>query len=301
MNSFCRTHLRKLILKILALGVFVSNWAARHRFVAAYLIVVLSLLPLWTSLREYHKQGDISVYESDADDLLQGRIPYRDTLVEYPPYAIPIFLVPEALGKGNYFDSFKMITALCELLIRGALFFIALQYSKPLRSLLPLICYCTSVPFLRFFLFQRFDLWPALGCVTAVLLFCAGKPGSSGFAVAIGIGVKVYPAVFVPPLFILALGQGKARRFSIGLILGMLPLLALSFVLPWWHFAQLQGDRGLQCESLVASLVWGAGHLGLTQATWVSVKRWTEVPGDSSGSIVAPGRGRCLSPPFFLQ
>ncbi len=265
----------------------VANWVSRNRLAAAYLIVVLSWFLLLPSLFDGYQQGDIAIYEADANSLMQGRMPYRDTLVEYPPYAIPIFLVPRMFGSDNYLDAFRMLAALCDLLIRGGLLWAGMRYANPSRSLLPLICYCASVPFLRFFLLQRFDLWPALVCVAALLVFCADKPGWSGLAIAIGIGVKVFPGVFVPPLFILALRQRKARRFTAGLIAGLSPILLLSFFVPWWRFAQFQGARGLQCESLAASLIWGLKHLGLTDASWVRVKRWTEVQG-ALASVLLP-------------
>jgi Glycosyltransferase family 87 len=282
MNSVDRIPLEKRIPTILAM----VDWAGRHRFATAYLLIVVSWWPLFGSLGGYFKQGDVDLYEKDADALLRGEMPYRDTVVEYPPYAVPIFLLPRAFGTDNYLDGFRLLAALCDMLIRGGLFWVGIKHAKSLRALLPLICYCAGAPFLRFFFFQRFDLWPALICLVAVLLFSAGKAGWSGLAIAIGIGVKVYPAVFVPPLFILALRQGKARQFSIGLIAGLAPILLLSFVLPWWRFAQFQGDRGLQCESLFASLIWAAGHLGLTNATWVSVKRWTEVHGPMASALL---------------
>jgi uncharacterized membrane protein len=122
-------------------------------------------------------------------------------------------------------------------------------------------------------------------------LFCARKPGWAGFAIAIGIGVKVYPAIFVPPLFILALRQRAARKFSIGLAAGLAPMLLLGFILPWWRFAQFQGDRGLQCESLAASLIWLAKLLGMTDANWASVKRWSEVQGGLASAILPWARG----------
>jgi hypothetical protein len=270
---------------------FVTSWAARHRLAAVYLIVVLSWLPLLGAFLDQNRQGDISVYDDDSSSLIHGRMPYRDTMVEYPPYAIPIFLLARVFGSDNYLDSFKTLAVLCDLLIRGGLFWAATRQTKSLRSLLPLVCYCAAVPFLHFLLLQRFDLWPALICEAAALLFCADKPGWSGLAIAIGIGVKVYPAIFVPPLLILAWRQGKARRFSAGLIAGLLPIALLSFVVPWWRFAQFQGDRGLQCESLVASLIWGLSQLGLTDASWVWVTRWFEVQGPLASALLPDARG----------
>lgn len=263
----------------------IASCVMQPRFAAACLIIVISWLPFMASLRD-GKQGDVAVYESDAYNLMQGRMPYRDVLMEYPPYASLVFLLPPACGIHNYLDGFRLLAVACDMLIRGGLFCTGVWYTKSLRSLLPLIYYCAAVPFLKCIFLQRFDIWPSLVCVVAVLLFCADSFGGAGLAIAIGIGMKVYPAVFVPPLFILAFRQGKAWRFSAGLIAGLTPILLLSFFLPWWKFAQFQFDRGLQCESLAASLIWGLKQVGLTQASWTWVTRWMEVQGTLASALV---------------
>jgi hypothetical protein len=181
----------------------VAGWVMRHRLAAACLIVVLSWLPFLSSLHA-GKQGDVAVYESDAYDLMEGRMPYRDVLLEHPPYAILIFLLPPAFGSHNYLNGFKILAVACDMLIMAGLFCAGIWHTRSLRSLLPLICYCAAVPFLKHIFLQRFDLWLALAGVVALLLFCADEPGGAGLTIAIGIGMKSYPAVFVPPFFVLA-------------------------------------------------------------------------------------------------
>ena len=231
------------------------------------------------------------IFQGDADDVVQGKLPYRDTLIEYPPYAIGIFLLPHWLGNGDYKSAFMVLVILCDWSLRGLLLLLGWRQTKSLRGLLPLLCYSVGAPFLRFFFLQRFDIWPALICLLALWLFCIGKTGWSGLAIAIGIGVKVYPAVFVPPLFFMAMRQGKGRSFAQGVTAGLLPILLLSFVMPWWRFVQFQGGRGLQCESLWASLIWFTKHLGLTTAHWRFVKRWIEVQGHLATVTLPWARG----------
>lgn len=62
----------------------VAGWVMRYRFATACFIVVLTWLPFLASLHA-GMQGDVAVYKSDAYDLMQGRMPYRDVLLEYPP------------------------------------------------------------------------------------------------------------------------------------------------------------------------------------------------------------------------
>ena len=89
----------------------------------------------------------------------------------------------------------------------------------------------------------------------------------------------MYPAVFVPAFFVLSLRDRRAGRFLSGLIGGLLPIALLSFMLPWWRFAQFHGSRGLQCESIYSSVLWLFHGLGLARVKWVFVKAWFELQG----------------------
>ncbi|HZT21452.1 MAG TPA: glycosyltransferase family 87 protein [Verrucomicrobiae bacterium] len=156
------------------------------------------------------------------------------------------------------------------------------------KALLPLLFYSAAVPFLRYFLLQRYDLFPALICLLGIWLLGSRRYFLCGLALAVGIGAKLYPAVFVLPLLILATRQGKGKAFVTGLTVGLLPIVVLSFYLPWWRFAEFQTARGLQVESLYASALWLGKLLGVTQLHWVLVKeKWKEVQGPAA-SVVLP-------------
>jgi hypothetical protein len=269
---------------------FFVRWAGAHQVATACATIILSTLPLLASLNA-RSQGDIKLYHSDADAIVGGQLAYRDILIEYPPYAIAVFLLPRLLASDNYTGVFMLLVLLCDFLLKGLLLLIGWSHTKSLRGLNPLFCYCAAVPWIRYFYLQRFDVWPALTTIVALWLFSIEKPGWSGCAMAVGIGIKVYPAVFMPQLMVLAIYQRKARRFLMGSVLGLLPMLLLSFVVPWWRFVYFQGDRGLQCESLVASIIWMAKNLGLTDGRWVWMKRWFEVQGTLASELLPWARG----------
>jgi len=253
-----------------------------HRYfsILAYLALLASSLVLLPDL-ESPPQGDVSLYNHVSQDLVDGKLPYRDRTLEYPPYVVPLILVPKLVSNAglSYGTVFKYNMYAIDFFLKLMLFWIGLRSVNKARSFLPLFCYCWAIPFLHFFLLQRYDLWPALICTVALCLFCSGRVAWAGVLFAIGVGVKIYPIVFLPPLFILAARQGKARPFCAGVVAGLLPMLLLSFVLPWWRFAQFQGNRGLQCESLYASFIWFAKQLGVAPAQWCWVKAWYEVQG----------------------
>ncbi len=264
---------------------WVTGLAARRRFSVAYGAMVASFLCLLPAM-DARMQGDVRLYQSVANDLFDGKLPYRDRVVEYPPYAIPLFVLPRLFGEENYLEAFVALALLADWGIKLMLFNAGLKHSKGARSLLPLLVYCASVAFLRYFFLQRYDVFPALICLAAVLLFCSRRFALSGLAIAAGIGVKLYPAVFVPGLFVLAARQGGGRRFLVGLVAGLLPLVPLGFIVPWWRFAEFHAVRGLQVESLYASVLWLGNLLGLAPVSWEYTQKWYEVAGPAATAVL---------------
>jgi hypothetical protein len=235
-------------------------------------------------------------FQGVANDFMEGRMPYRDRVLEYPPYSIPIFLLPRLLfGKDNYLGGFTMLVFLDDCAVKTLLLYFGLRASIKARALLPVSAYSVSVPSLQDFFLLRYDIWPALICLAAICLVCSSRYFLCGLVVAIGIGVKVYPAVFGVPLLVLALRQKKGMKFAVGLAIGLSPIAALSLLLPWWRFAQFQGARGLQVESLHASLLWMGQQLGLAQVQWEWNKSWFEVHGPLASAVVP-----CAQALFFV-
>ena len=101
-----------------------------------------------------------------------------------------------------------------------------------------------------------------------------------------GIGCKLYPILFVPPLWIAAYRLNQARLFVFGLLIGALPLGVLGLFTPWWNFLAFHAGRGLQCECLYASVIWFLHHLGLCDASWTTTKAWTDITGPAASAVL---------------
>lgn len=219
-----------------------------------------------------------------------GSMPYRDRELEYPPYAIPVFLlaslVDRFLGGSRYQTAFAGLVALSDGLLRCTLLVDAVRSKSWPFAAIPLVVYCTAVPFLGYFYLQRYDIFPALLTVAALSVFSRGWFGWAGAILAVAGGMKLYPALLGPVLWMVAVRQGGGKRFAAGAGLALLPLALLSFFLPWWRFLAFHQERGLQVESLYASGVWLLHLLGGTEAQWVFVKAWTEVQGPLAEALV---------------
>src|SRR5262245_7730640 len=60
-------------------------------------LVTLPLIAQWHAL-------DLSIYYQDSLQLLQGRVPYRDFALEYPPLALLPFALPRLVTLGQRID-----------------------------------------------------------------------------------------------------------------------------------------------------------------------------------------------------
>jgi len=260
------------------------NICARNRSLVGYAIITISALFLLPALG-LGRQPDVALYQTVAENLFKGEIPYRDTVVEYPPYAILIFVLPRLI-PGDYLNGFFFFFFLTDWGLKLLLLFIGLKNSKTLRALLPLCLYCVAALFTRFVFLQRYDIFPAVICVAGIWLFSSGRYAWSGLAIAVGSGLKLYPMLFVPPLFFLSVGRGKWKQFTVGVIGGLLPIVLLSFFVPWWRFAEFHASRGLQVESLYSSVLWLGKLLGLTEVQWAAVRKWLEIDGASASTIL---------------
>ena len=281
---------------------FVWGWAAMDNrkglvwsAVAVWLLLLASGVPLLGVLQA-PIHGDVRLYHQVAKEVCAGQMPYRHRHLEYPPYAVGLFLLPRACATAepDYQQAFAALVLLADALIKYLLLTKGFEQARGLSRFLPLALYALTVPFIRYFYLQRFDIFPAAVTLAAVIAGARGWWGWAGAWVAVGAGLKLYPALLSPVLWVVAWRQGAGKRFAGGATLGLAPLGLLSFVLPWWRFLAFHGERGLQVESLYASVVWLVHRLAGVPAGWVQVKAWTEVQGPLAQALVPWAKGLML-------
>lgn len=231
-------------------------------------------------------QGDIAWYQFAIHQWAAGALPYIGHMVEYPPYALIIFGLPWLIDDSRYLLIFLVMAFIIDIAIKAILFRLGQKKPEDSRSWLPLLAYSIGAVLCSYVYLQRFDLWPALIGLIAVLLFIDRKHLSSGAMLSIAVGVKLYPIVFGLPMLAIAIREKQWKRFAIGIIAGALPILLLSFVLPWWRFALVQGSRGLQAESIYASAIWLAHLIYGVPAFWIHTTAWFEVQGPIASAVV---------------
>lgn len=250
-------------------------------------------LPVLSRLVIGAPADDLKVFMNGADAVLHGPLVYRDVVFEYPPYALLWFLPPRALSHD--LASFRLAFGLemwaADAGIKAMLLWHGVRHGSGLRALVPFLAYSLGSAALGHILLQRFDLVPAALALGAALAVAGGWTLLGGALVAVGAATKLYPVLLVPVLFVFAFGHGRAglARFAAGVALAGAPLLAALFWVPWWRFATYHVERGLQAESLLASIVW-ALHFAGVSAGWGLVWRAVEVTGPLANGLVGPGQ-----------
>ena len=84
--------------------------ALRAWLLAAPVFLACSAVPTGGLGRE-RGYVDVDLYGTYAEGLLDGRLPYRDVFVEYPPGAFVVLLPPALVTDDHYRTLFKILMA----------------------------------------------------------------------------------------------------------------------------------------------------------------------------------------------
>jgi Glycosyltransferase family 87 len=226
---------------------------------------------------------DLHIYQGYAEKLLHGSLPYRDVFVEYPPGAFAVFLPPTAFGTDHYNAAFKSLMALCGVATIVLVALVLAELGASQRRLYAAVGLLALSPAaLGPISLNTYDAWPALLTVLALWLLLRERDLLAFAVLGLAITAKVYPLVLVPLACIFVWRRAGARGLVIGL--AVLVAVAVAVIAPFAAYAphgvfesfRSQAERGLQVESLGASLLLLLDRLGLYDA---QVVRTTGVAG----------------------
>jgi len=229
--------------------------------VGVLLLAVAAALPN-VHFFDNDNRGDTPLYHQYGQNLLDGKVPYRDFFDEYPPGALPMFVVPAATpGAGFTFWS----KSLQWLLAATCIAFAALaagvaRWRAALIGIAPAL--------LGQITFTRFDFWPAGLAIGALATLAAGRHRLALALLAIAVAAKEYPVVLLP-IFLLyvaaRVGQYEAK-IAAAVFGGVLAAIVLPFAAlgPGGvaYSLDVQFRRPLQVESLGGSILLTLHRLG---------------------------------------
>lgn len=242
-------------LAVVAVGVFLGCWSLLHQGTLAK-----------------GQISDTASYEMHGDAIARGAVPYRDVRIEYPPAALPMFILPSLGHEGDaaaYNLWFDRLMSLCGCLaIAGVALCLRRLGAGFLRTTLSLGIVAVSPLLLGSVMLSRFDLWPAALTVLALAALLWGRDALTAVTLGVATAAKLWPAVLAP-LAIAWIWRSRGRRAAMrwtAAIVAVEVVIFLPFAVlaPGATFAPIrdQLDRPLQIESLGAVAVIALHHLG---------------------------------------
>ena len=226
-----------------------------------------------------HIWGDVGHFEDFARKMLDGELPYGDFSVEYPPLALPTFLVPALLTENgsNYLQLFKLEMALVGVAMVFAVAWSLERLGAERRHVLLALGTIAVSPLLLGHVFlNRYDLWPSALTAFVVAAYLARRAALGSALLGLAFAAKLVAAVAVP-LAIVRLWRTDGRK---GLARGVIAFAAVCFVIFSYflvvafgglgHSYWIQAKRDLHAESLPASLLLVADSLGAYDASIVA-------------------------------
>jgi glycosyl transferase family 87 len=212
---------------------------------------------------------DTSIFQSYGDRTLHGEVPYRDFSLEYPPGALPAFVVPSlgpARDYSTWFSAFEVAAGL------ACILFVALAMAVPAvpdRRLFAAVSITALAPLaLGPLALHRYDLYAAAFAIGAVAAFVHGRRRLGFVALGLGTAAKIFPIVLVPLAYLQVareVGGREARRglaaFAVALGVVVLPFVALAPGGVRFSITRQTG-RALQIETLGSSVLLVAHAVG---------------------------------------
>jgi hypothetical protein len=218
-----------------------------------------------------HPVSDVLLYQHYAGLVRAGRLPYHFAYV-YPPGSLPILLVPAYL-PWSYATSFAVVMGVCGAgCIAAAAAALHTVGASGMRTSLAWVLIGISPLVLGSLFVQRFDLWPTLLAMAAIVALLRERSLLAGGLLGLGFAAKLWPAVLLP-LAAVYLWRRRGRAVALRAVVAFVVVSAACF-LPFAILAphgleaslRFQLDRPLQVESMGAALLMAARHLGVTSA-----------------------------------
>jgi glycosyl transferase family 87 len=273
--------------------------------VAAAFAAIALFVVTWTLLHVgfyKHKQlVDTPVYQRYGNAIADGKVPYRDFDVEYPPGALPVFALPGLAEPGRdqhvssgFRRSFETLMWLCGAAALAAMAVVLRVLRRSTVNVWAALCFAAIAPLLLgSVVLSRFDLWPTAIVAAALAALVSGRLRLGHALLGLGIAAKLYPVVFVPlgVAFVWKRAGPREALACLTLALGVVAAIFAPFVIlspgGVWHSLTMQLSRPLQVESLGSALllvghrVFGFGvtgetshgsqNLSGTAATWMAI------------------------------
>jgi hypothetical protein len=207
--------------------------------------------------------GDVKIYFGYVKKTMNGGIPYRDYVVEYPIGAIPAFLIPGLFARD--FEGYQVAFGIEMLLFDAAIIILLAHqvrrehgtHSVALRLGWYTLFFAALCPLPT----GRYDLVPTAMAFAACCAWSRGWRGLGGILAGVGTLTKIFPGVAAAPALL-----GEVRDYRPWRCRGLpaFGVAAAALALAWFLIGRagvkdslyIHGKRGLEIESLYAGILY---------------------------------------------
>jgi Glycosyltransferase family 87 len=256
--------------------------AAGQYAVVLFVSLVVFLLACTFSvggLAKHEWPGDVPHYQTFGERMMDGEIPYHDFYAEYPPGALPTFVLPAAISERHYVTEFKLLMAAFGTiaLLAAAATLRALK-AGPRRFAVALGAIAISPALLGHVFLNRYDLWPTALVSTALLALLIRRVRTASVCLALAVTAKIY-AIAALPVAAVHVTRTQGRQTSLRALTWLLiagAVVTVPFAIVAFgglgNSFYVQSTRPLQIESLGASVLLVADQLGIYDARFFGGK-----------------------------
>ena len=237
--------------------------------------------------------GDARSYEVWGNLITNHELPYRDFNVEYPPGALPAFVVPVYLKKlsgyrGSYFDWLRVEILVLQLACLWAMAHALLSLGGSRRRAYRALCVAgAGSGILGPIAFFHYDWWPAFLAVAALAALLAGRGVAACALAAAGAAAKVFPVLVIPFALAELWRRGRWRAVALGsaAAAAVVAVAVGPFALLGPHgiswAVHREARRPLEVESIASSFFVAAHHLAgyHLHVVWTAASRNFTGPG----------------------
>lgn len=226
----------------------------------------------------------IGMYFNFASKVISGSVPYRDFVLEYPPFSLFFFILPRLVTSSYplYALLYQAEVVIIDLAAVFVIYDIARRLGKsPWKTM---TVYTVGILAAGPIITQQFDVFPALMVLLAIYFFWLGKNKTSWAILALGVVTKIYPIVLAPVFLIYYFRSKEYRNMRSGIItfalVGLATTLPLLLISPGsiLELINYHSQRGIEIESIYSSFLLIAEKLGFVSAqAYFSFGSWNIV------------------------
>jgi len=161
-------------------------------------------------------ESDLPIYAGYADQMFDGRLPYRDFEFEYPPLTAPVLALGGFAGveERPYRFGFAALMFLIACAVVWLIGAIAARTGGDRR--MALVAGAVAVGLCGSLVRSRFDLVPTALMLGALLLLCIERPRAAFAVLGLGVMTKGFPLVVAPIALVWLVARGKRREAAHG-------------------------------------------------------------------------------------